>query len=170
MIAYIHIIIQDSLGVLKGNKDNLMFCRELKKITVEVPIKRKDGLEYPPMPGNRYINSLLNDKVSGEIFFSSKDSLEILKQNSNPKKLEIDTVLSLKLNSTTFEIELAKKKNGKEYKFYYLSIPIFSIDRQKAFVELEHHCGSLCGSGTGFYLKKINGKWKVIKRWQTWIS
>ncbi|MFC5682990.1 hypothetical protein ACYE2N_03555 [Flavobacterium sp. MAHUQ-51] len=164
------IIQQDSLDVFKNRPNPRMFCSELNKITVDIPIKRKDGLVFPPIPGNIYINNLLNDKVNGEEFFTSKDSLSILEQNSNPEKIEIDKEISEKLNSTTLEIELAKKKNGKKYDFYNLSIPIFSQDRQKAFVELEHHCGSLCGSGTGFYLKKVNGKWKVVEKWRTWIS
>ena len=164
------IILQDSLDVFKNRPNAVMFCRELKKITIEIPIKREDGLVFPPIPGNIYIGNLLNDKVTGEKFFTSKDSLTILEQNSNPEKIEIDKSLSEKINSTTFEMELEKRKNGKEYNFYNLSIPIFSLDRQKAFVELEHHCGSLCGSGKGIYLKKINGKWKIVETWRTWIS
>jgi hypothetical protein len=164
------IILQDSLDVFKNRPNPSMFCSELKKITVEIPIKRKDGLTLPPFPGNIYINNILNDKVDGETFFTSKDSSSIMAQNSNPDKLKIDKAISEKLSSTTFEEELNKKKNGKEYDFYNLSIPIFSLDKQKAFVELEHHCGSLCGSGKGYYLKKINGKWKIVQEWRTWIS
>jgi hypothetical protein len=79
------IITQDSLNVLKNNSDANAFCDELKKITIEIPEKQKDGLLLPPRFENIYITDLLNDKVNGEVFFSSKDSLKLLAQNSNTK-------------------------------------------------------------------------------------
>jgi hypothetical protein len=146
------------------------FCEDLKKITIEVPLKRKDGLILPPVPGNRYITDLLNDKVNGRPFFLNADSLAILSQNSNPKKLKITDVLTSKLNSTTVEKEKAKYKVGKRYKYYEMSIPIFSNDKKKAYVELGYHCGPLCGNGDAYFLVKTNGAWKIIKKIGTWIS
>lgn len=105
-----------------------------------------------------------------QVSFLSEDSLVILAQNSNPSIMEIDKVISLKLNSTTFEIELEKRNEGKEYDFYSLSIPIISLDRHRAYVELKHRCGHLCGNGKGFYLSKVDGKWMIVKQWRTWTS
>jgi hypothetical protein len=74
------------------------------------------------------------------------------------------------LNTTTFQNELKKINNGEDYDFYEMSIPIFSFDKRTAYVELDHRCGHLCGNGRAFYLRKINGKWKIIENFRTWKS
>jgi hypothetical protein len=51
-----------------------------------------------------------------------------------------------------------------------MTIPIFSLDNQKAYVELGYHCGTLCGYGKAIYLKKVSGKWIIVKKFRTWIS
>ncbi|MCB6089721.1 hypothetical protein, partial [Flavobacterium psychrophilum] len=164
------IIIQDSLNVLKNITDSRMFCSELKKIEIEIPIKRKDGLIFPPNLGNRDINEIVNIKIENKLFFSKQDSLYIMEQSLKPQKFKIDKTITNKLNATTFENEMKKRKSGKQYDFYEMKIPIFSLDRQKVYIELDHRCGSLCGSGRAISLKKINGKWKIIEKWRTWIS
>ena len=78
--------------------------------------------------------------------------------------------LAEKINQTTKEKEINKKKMGKPFDFYEMTIPIFSLDNQKAYLELNHHCGGLCGGGTSIYLRKINGKWKIVDKRQTWMS
>ena len=164
------IIIQDSLDVFSKSKDSPMFCSELRKLNISIPEKNENGLIPPPPPRGIYITRLLSDKIIGERF-SAKDSLFILEQNSNPEKLKIKKKLLSKLNSITIEEALIKRKKSKKlFTFYEMTIPVFSIDRKKAYVELDHHCSGLCGSGLAIYLKKINGKWQIIEKWQTWIS
>lgn len=165
------IIIEDSLNVSKNGKDSRMLCEELIKLNIYIPEKTKDGKIPPPPPpsfNNVSIEDLLHYRKSG--FFSSKDSLHLLKQNSNPQKFKIDQVLFEKINQTTKEKEINKKKIGKSYNFYEMTIPVFSLDNQKAYIELNHYCGSLCGNGISIYLKKIHGKWKIIDKWKTWTS
>ena len=59
-----------------------------------------------------------------------------------------------------------KRSQGKSYRFYDLTIPIFSSDMNKAYVEL-----TLYGSGAqALYLEKINSKWTIIRRIGLWIS
>ena len=159
------IINQDSLKI-----DDVLFCNELKKTTIEIPVETKDGLQFPPIPGNIYISTLLNNKVKGKPFFTSKDSLFILSQNSDTKKIKIGNTILQKLNSTTFEKELMKKEKGIPYKFYEMSIPLFSKDKQKAYVQLDYRCGSLCGHGKAYYLKKVNNNWIIVEKWRNWIS
>lgn len=163
------IIYQENLNVLK-DKSNTKFCNELKKITIEIPVEDNQGNIPPAAPKNRYITTLLNNDISDEIFFSKKDSSFILSQNSNPKTIRIERKITDKLNTTTFQKELKKIKNGKDYDFYEMSIPIFSLDKQTAYVELDYRCGHLCGNGRAFYLRNINGKWKIIEDFRTWIS
>tara|TARA_R100000935_G_C2745304_1_gene127552 strand:+ start:75 stop:683 length:609 start_codon:yes stop_codon:yes gene_type:complete len=164
------IIFHENLNILTNKLETTKFCSELKKIEIEVPVGYNEGLISAPAPGNRYITTILYDNISDEVFFSSKDSSFILSQNSNPKRIKIDKKITNKLNTTTFQNELKKIKNGEDYDFYEMSIPIFSYDKRTAYVELDHRCGHLCGNGRAFYLRKINGKWKIIEKFRTWIS
>ncbi len=165
------VIIEDSLNVLKNGTDTRMFCKELTKLSVYVPEKAKNG-EIPPPPPPSFqevsIEDLLHYRKS--FYFSAKDSLSLLKQNSNPEKFKIEESLAEKINQTTKEKEINKKKKGKPFDFYEMTIPIFSLDNQKAYLELNHHCGGLCGGGTSIFLRKINGKWKIVDKRQTWMS
>lgn len=167
------VVLEDSLNVLKNGKEAEKFCRELIKLNIYIPEKRKDNEPIPLPPrsfNNISIENLLYYKIENEMFFTSKDSLCLLQQNLNPQKLKIEKEVVERINLTTNEKEMNKKKIGESYNFYEMTIPIFSSDKQKAYVELNHYCGGLCGSGRSIFLKKINGKWKIIDKWTTWIS
>lgn len=165
------IIIQDSLNVFSKDKDSTMFCNELRRLNIYIPEKRNDGLTPPPPPPpDIYITELVNRKVKGESFFSSKDSLYLLEQNSNPEKLKIEKTLINRLNTITVEELKTQRKKHQRIRFYEMTIPVLSFDKQKAYVQLGYHCGSLCGTGKAIYLKKVKGKWKIITKWETWIS
>jgi len=168
------VILEDSLNVLINGKGTKMFCEELIKLDIYIPERRTDNEPIPPPPPPSFndisIENLLYSKIENEIFFTSKDSLYLLQQNLNPQTRKIEKEVVEKINSTTKEKELKKKKLGESYNFYEMTIPIFSSDNQKAYLELNHYCGGLCGSGKSIFLKKINGKWKIIDKWRTWIS
>ncbi|MCC9072167.1 hypothetical protein LNQ49_11300 [Flavobacterium sp. F-65] len=168
------VIIEDSLNVLINGKGTKMFCEELIKLDIYIPEKTKDNEPIPPPPPPSFnaisIEDLLCSKIGNEIFFTSRDSLYLLQQNSNPQTLKIEKEVVEKINSTTKEKEINKKKLGESYNFYEMTIPVFSSDNQKAYLELNHYCDGLCGSGKSIFLKKINGKWKIIDKWRTWIS
>ena len=139
------VITEDSSNDLKYSR----LCIDLKKIKV---------------------SDLLNEKINGEIFFSSKDSLAIIAQNANPKKFKISEIIIDNFNTTTIQEEMANREKGKGNCFYQMSIPIFSLNKQKAYLQLDYSCGSLCGYGMEIYLKKVNGIWKVIEKHRTRIS
>ena len=165
------IIIEDSLNVSINAKNSKMFCEELPKLNIYIPEKSKDGEIVPLSPLLRNavsIEELLHYKKSE--FFKVKDSLHLLKQNSNPQKFKIDKIIFDKINLTTKEIENNKRKTGKPFDFYEMTIPVFSSDNQKAFVQLNHYCNGLCGNGVSLFLEKINGKWKIVDSWETWMS
>ncbi len=42
--------------------------------------------------------------------------------------------------------------------------------KESGSLDVSYYCGEKCGLGTKVHLKKINGKWKVIKTEGTWIS
>ncbi len=164
------VILQDSLDVFKGNENNNIFLNELKKITVQIPNKNRGGSDFPPISGHININDLLNIEIMDEIFFSSKDSIALLEQNSFPEKLEINKAIFESFNLIILDDDSVLNKSKRRNNYYILSIPIFSLDKQKAYVELEYYCGGLCGSGKGIYLKKINGNWFIIEKSTIWMS
>jgi hypothetical protein len=166
------IIAEDSLEVFKSANGKKMLCKELIKLNIYIPEKSKNGeipLPPPPSFNDVSITDLLNfDRKS--TFFKPVDSLYLLNQNLNPEKLAIDSKIVGKVNFTTKDKEIGKKKTGKPYDCYEMTIPVFSLNSQVAYVEMNHYCGRLCGNGKSLYLKKINGKWIVIEKWGTWIS
>lgn len=164
------VLIQDSLDIFSKNKDSRIIRNELRKLHIIVPEKRKDGISFPPPPRDISINSLLNTEIKKTNFFSSNDSIYLLKQNSNLESLKIEQNLLNKLNASTIEEVEKKHKNGENVRFYEMTIPVFSSNRQRAYIQLDYFCGHLCGSGKAIYLQKINGKWQIIEKWRTWIS
>jgi hypothetical protein len=164
------IIIQDSLNVFSKSSDSIMFCSQLRKLKIYIPPKKNNNDILLPKSDGIYITQLLPSTIKGITFFSSKDSLFLLEQNLNPEKLTIEKKLINKLNNITIEETKIRRKNKQRSRFYEMTIPVFSLDRKSAYVELDYQCGGLCGSGQVIFLKKINGKWKIIVQWQNWIS
>jgi hypothetical protein len=165
------IIIQDTLDVLKSKKESRYFLENLVKLNIISPIKEKDGLKTIPLPflNNVKTEDLINRKINDKLFFTTTDSTNILSQNLYPENLKLEKKILSKLNSIT--VKEAQAKYKKEYiNLYEMSIPIFSLDNKKAYVQLNNYCGSLCGEGIEVFLEKINGKWKIIYKQRTWIS
>lgn len=59
---------------------------------------------------------------------------------------------------------------GRHNPGYTLSLPLISLDRTKAFIQVGYHCGNLCGYGKNVYLRKEGGAWKIVKSYETWVS
>lgn len=166
------IIRDDSLEVLKNGKDRKMLCEELVRLNIYIPEKPKNGEIPPPPPpwcNCISITDLLNYE-RGVTLFKAVDSLHLLKQNLNQEKLKVDSNSVDKVNFTTKDKEIQKERAEKPHDFYEMTIPVFSLNGQIAYLELNHYCGRLCGSGKSYYLKKTNGKWKIIKEWSNWES
>jgi|SRR5690625_2220124 len=110
---------------------------------------------------------------------------QILVQNlrkllSIEKKLKSNKII-LKDKTNSPEIisdcstEMKQIKKGKETILfvnsnYSISFPILSADNKTAIIQIENHCGMLCGNGDVYLFKKIDGKWKLIEKKPQWIS
>lgn len=167
------VILQDSLDVFETENGARMLCQDLIRVNIYVAPERKAGEHLPPPPPSFTtvsIQNLMYSKMHSDDFFSSKDSLFLLQQNFNPKILKISNHIDVKINWTSLNQELQKRENNERYNYYELSIPVFSADRQKAYVILNHYCGYLCGSGQSIFLKRRNGKWIIIEQYRDWIS
>lgn len=104
--------------------------------------------------------------------FDSKDYKYLKSLNNIPDSIildknyfkDIDFISVAELKS------LSKKENSVKYGLIEFTIPIFTRKNDLAYVLEAYYCGPMCGSGTAYILKKIDGSWKIIDSWQTWIS
>ena len=163
------VITEDSLNVLKTKTNSKRLNEDLTVIDIYTPVKDKYGfIHTSPIHRSAWevsIEDILRYKNIG--LFSSKDSLYLLKQNSNPQKFKIDETILQKVNQTTWKKEFDL---GTKHDYYEMTIPLFSLDNKNAYLELIHLYGQMQGTGKAIYLKKINGRWKIIKKKAKWIS
>ncbi len=123
----------------------------------------------PPGHYVQYFDELLYRNIGNEKLFHSSDSSYLFFQNDTSFRCTIGATLQPRLVTTT-RIEQMKKKNLKRNEpFYEMTCPLLSKDKTKAFVELSFFCGD-CGWGREYYLRKLNGKWKIEERVETWIN
>ncbi len=167
------VLLEEEFTISTSERKTKLFSEELIKVNIRIPETQNIKNPIPPPApffNDVNIEELITTKIENKIFFTSKDSLYILKQNANPEIFNINKKMFSGINLTTKEIEINKKKKNDSYDFYEMSIPILSLDDKKAYVLLNHYCGHLCGNGKELYLEKINGKWKIVKSRNTWIS
>ncbi|MFV5692772.1 hypothetical protein ACM55K_12160 [Flavobacterium sp. LT1R49] len=159
------IIYNDSLPILK-NTDSTSLCSELNKLEIRIGKYPKPGeIVTVSLDKNKVdVQNLLFDKKR---FFSENDSLFLLSQNKGLKTFNIDKNSFDKVQMITRKEIKSSKRNSLRY--YEISIPIFSKDNTKAYVEVNKHILSF-GSGYIVYLEKVNGKWKIISERMTWIT
>jgi hypothetical protein len=165
------VIQNDSLKVLKDNKGNYAVDEYLQKLKITVPkSNNRDSIILISLPNERVIGDLFyfqGAKIKG---FDKKDSLYILSQTSNPDSLKLNDKLLSKLEHTNYQKTKLEWKKGNHLKYFDFTIPIISKDKSKAYIESGYHCGGMCGGGSAYFLIKSKGKWKVAKKWGTWIS
>jgi hypothetical protein len=153
--------------IIENFNDHLIL--DLKNITVYVP---SDEVNFP----NRFrnyisINELLNNEYRGSKLFTSIDSTFILFQSDSSKKFSIDTNSIEEYIFVSNKTLMEDQKIGKTYGYIILSIPIFSKDLNKAYIEVDHYCGEgLCGGGYFLFLERKKEQWKIIARQSIWIS
>lgn len=54
--------------------------------------------------------------------------------------------------------------------YFTVSRPVFNRRFTKVYVRIGYLCGPLCGAGEDFIMKKVNGKWMIAKRLNSWMS
>jgi hypothetical protein len=54
--------------------------------------------------------------------------------------------------------------------YYAVTSPVFSPDSSTALVYVEYHCGSLCGQGELYLVRRDGQRWKTVRRVRYWIS
>ncbi|WP_448702755.1 hypothetical protein ACFGVR_10415 [Mucilaginibacter sp. AW1-3] len=127
---------------------------------------KKNEIVLPPPRGDVSYTQL----ISMPDFFMSRDSSFLVYQNQNNgsivlKKSKFNQIKIITRKEYDREIE-----KDRIYSLLTLSVPIFSHDHMKAYMQMGFHCGGLCGYGKDYYLIKIKSKWVVKYKRNTWIS
>ncbi|ESU21168.1 hypothetical protein FCR2A7T_07000 [Flavobacterium cauense R2A-7] len=166
------IIVQDSLKILKTDKNPIELFENLRKLRIYIPTKEDIEIGAPPPPPTYAIsiNQIIKTKIKGQRFFSAKDSLNFINQYRELDSLKINPEILRNVVSTSTKKAKLKTKIDEGYYFCEMTIPLFSKDTNKAYVELAYYCGRLCGGGKSIFLEKINGEWKIIESYSTWVS
>lgn len=147
-----------------------MLCDSMKKIDLFIADEEYLKTQLPPPPGTKSLNYLLRTLINEKPFFSTEDSTHLVSQYTAVNMLRIDEEILQKANITSFKSEILKEEAGEESRYYTISLPLFSLDGTKAFVQVGCYCGFLCGYGKDVYLQKEGGQWRVVESYETWIS
>jgi len=165
------IISRDSLSFNKKSAEgsnSIPLLINLRKIRV---ILTDTTSEVPPPIDHKTVSifELFNSLVDSQRFFNRVDSSYFFFQNDTVKDFTIDKTIVEKLSvDTTLTGQHKINDSNKSSSYYDLTIPIFSADNMKAYIELTTNCSG-CGGATSYYLQKIDSKWKVVgwqNRWR----
>jgi len=155
------IILQDSLLI-----QNIPLSIDLRKLKI---YHAKTKLPPPPHLHVVDIKHLLPSSYYKQGFFNRKDSTYLIFQNNVLKSYILNKNSFGKLKFTT---TAEQEKQGSTYEFAHyfdMSIPFFSLDQKKAYVQLDRICPR-CGAGYIIILEKKNGNWRITNRTMTWIN
>lgn len=105
------------------------------------------------------------------------DSVDVACMYNQLKSKKTYTLDATRINKKGINLselqKLNETQNNKQpttNNYIVMSVPVMSDDNKKALVEIEYHCGALCGSGNIYILEKKAGKWTIIYRIGRWIS
>ncbi|MBS7253209.1 hypothetical protein [Flavobacterium branchiicola] len=150
----------------ENSKDSYTVCCSLKKLQINTesiyaePTKKIEIVKLPPrLPRilentEIYIEKLLNANSKGKKLFQIKDSINFVEQNNCFLKHKLSQNISKKLKT----ISVSKIEKASNY--IILSIPIFSEDNQKAYIEIDCY-PKKDQYGVSVYLEKKDNIWKI---------
>nr|WP_315151221.1 hypothetical protein [uncultured Flavobacterium sp.] len=156
-------------------KTSLPICTSLKKLNIRTDLKEqnkiKDSVSIIKLPPKEDILSqntevFIEKLLVGKSIFNQKDSLNFVAQNFCLPKLYIPKNISKRVKTISLT-ELQSQKLNTEY--IIVSIPIFSNDNKKAYVEIDYYSKNR-NFGESFFLEKIGEKWKVVYRFGNWSA
>nr|WP_315238942.1 hypothetical protein [uncultured Flavobacterium sp.] len=148
-------------------EQKLPICLNLKKVVVKTKCfeetKNNDKISVIKLPEKSFTNiaevcieKICKSRPIDNSFFLKNDSLNIVNQNETFKAFKIPKSITQKFET----IELTKNLKITE-KYIQFSIPIFSKDNTKAYLEFDHYSDNENSYGNSIYLEKTNGKWKI---------
>ena len=145
----------------------LPICLNLKKVIVKTKCFEETKANYKitviKFPEKSFTNQaevciekIYKSRPINNSFFLKNDSLNIVNQNETFKAFKIPKSITQKFKT----VELTKSLKITE-KYIQFSIPLFSKDNTKAYLEFDHYSDNENSYGKSIYLEKVNGKWKI---------
>lgn len=159
---------------IENSKDSYAVCNSFKKLKISTediysePTKPSIVRLPPRLPiilqnTEIYIQMLLNANLKGEKIFNVKDSINFVEQNNCFLKYTLPQKISKKLKI----IPVSEIDKANDY--IILSIPIFSEDNRKAYMEVDCYSKEL-PYGVSVYLEKKDSVWKIINTKNIWTK
>jgi hypothetical protein len=94
----------------------------------------------------------------------SKEDREYLYQQFNSQK---DTIWKTNFRKTKLSKEIKQKKPNR----YYISLPLFSLNKKYVIIKQVYYCGSLCAYREfKIYRRKGDDSWEYVGSANSWIS
>lgn len=155
-------------------ESELPICLNLKKIIVNnkcfIETKTNFKIITVKLPKKTFINNgevciekIYKSKPIEELFFLKKDSLDILNQNETLKTFKIPKNITAHFKTVEQTENLKPTK-----KYIQFSIPIFSSDNTKAYIEFDHYSNNENSYGKSIYLEKTDDKWRIKHIEKNW--
>ena len=170
-----HIISNEENNLDKNNGMNHVYNIKVIKVSFPENKQIENNLEKPP-PGLSMIINYDKDFLETDSLFY-KTQAEGLQDFKFEKSRIIQKVKFI----TSKELESFYLKTGqnfwKEFSHKYpntciktFSVPFFNKEKNTCIVTVSASCGPLWGGGFMGIYKKVNGKWILIGRRDSWIS
>lgn len=107
-----------------------------------------------------------NPRKDTERFLFKKDYKTFVTQYVEKPK-EISNYLKNKYRNLNISA-IQEKENS--YEYLHFSKPLFSRDKQTAYIEVDYFSGGYYGDGTAYILKKVSNKWIIVNSLPLWIT
>ncbi|WP_281234328.1 hypothetical protein [Flavobacterium gelatinilyticum] len=158
-----------------NSKDSYAVCSSFKKLKINTESIYTDStkkIEIVKLPkrlpriyenSEIYIEKLLNANFNGEKIFKNKDSLNFVEQNNCFLNYRLPKTTSGKVKT----ISVSKIEKAEDY--LILSIPIFSKDNKKAYIQMDYY-PKRYQYGISVYLEKKDNVWKITTSKEHWSS
>lgn len=120
-----------------------------------------------------FFNQGLIDSLDIDYMFNQienvSDSL-LISNKINHRTLSQETLDSIRVqySSDDFFNKLEKSYNASS--IIKFSTPLVSLNSKTLIFNIEHYCGSLCGSGYRYIVTKEKQKWRIKYKKRTWVS
>lgn len=128
--------------------------------------------EIPPDPQTFYVSifHLLRMKHEDGTFFKQEDSLFLIQQQRQQRTSLLDTTLFVPGDLFAFTDNEKKTWPVGYPDFYRFSLPLFSKDSLRAYIQRDHNCEGGCGGGSAYWLEKKDGVWQRIYLTRRWFN
>ncbi|RSK23803.1 hypothetical protein [Hymenobacter metallilatus] len=116
------------------------------------------------------LRQLLYYKHQGIPFFSQRDSLFLIQQHQNQHTGLVDTTLFAADDFFWLQDKENRAWPKEHLDYFRFSLPLFSQDSTKAYIQMDHNCAGGCGGGVAYFLKKEKGMWRKIFAARRWFN